>query len=235
MSDPIEALRRSFLTTGLSDDELSWLASRTQRRHYGAGSTIFAEGDPGHSLFVVIVGEVRITRMSATGQPLTLDTLYASDAFGGLALLDGARRSATATAVVDTDVVALHRDDFMQLIHQEPTALAAVLHNLADMIRSMNEKLDAATHQSAAVRVAKQLLSMAERHGAPGEAGGTTIRHPLTYADLASLTGLYSAEVERILEQYQYDRVVERGPEYWTILRPEVLRDATDGPLRRGD
>lgn len=233
MSNTIDALRRSYLTAGLSDDELTWLAGRTQQRHYAAGSTIFSEHDPGNALFVIEAGEVRISRASSTGQPLTLDTLYDADAFGGLALLDGARRSATATAVVDTDVVVLYRDDFLQLVRTEPTALSAVLHNLADMIRAMNEKIEDIARSSPAARIAKQLIAYAKRHGVAGESGGTLIRHPLSYDDLASLTGLYLADVEKIMANYQYERIVERGPDFvWTILRPDDLSASAEGPPR---
>lgn len=233
MSNAIDALRRSYLTAGLTDDELTWLAGRTQQRHYAAGATIFSEGDPGNALFVIESGEVRISRASSTGQPLTLDTLYESDAFGGLALLDGARRSATATAIIDTRVVVLYRDDFLQLVRTEPTALSAVLHNLAEMIRTMNAKIEDIARSSPAARIAKQLNAYAKRHGEVVDGGGILIRHSLSYDDLASLTGLYTADVEKIMANFQYERVVERGPDFqWTILRPDELIAAAEGPPR---
>lgn len=235
MSAVEDALRRSFLTAGLSDPQLEWLAGRTQQRHYAAGAVVFSEGDPGNALFIIEQGEVRIWVMSPTGQPLTLDTLYDTDPFGGLSLLDGERRSATATVVRDTDVIVLYRDDFMQLIHTEQTALGAVLHNLADMVRSMNRRLVDAVNSSPAVIVSKVLLEYAERHGVPSEVGGVLIQHPLSIADIASLTGLYGQEVERVMEAFQYERVLERGPEYWTVLRLDDLRAATTNPLPRGD
>lgn len=234
MSDAADSLRRSFLTAGLSESELAWLAGQTQRRAYAAGDVIFKQGDPGNALFIVEDGEVRISVLSATGQALTLVTVYSSDPFGELSLLDGERRSATATAVRATNVYVLRRDDFMQLIHREGTALDAVLHSLADMVRAMNDKI-ADLQLSPAGQVAKELLRLAERHGVDGESGGTMIKHPLTYTDIASMTILESQEVERIMANYQFERVIERGPEYWTLLQPDVLRDASVSPRYRGD
>ncbi|MEO8082276.1 MAG: Crp/Fnr family transcriptional regulator [Ardenticatenales bacterium] len=233
MSDDAAALRRSFLSSGLSEAQIAWLAGRTQHRTLSAGEVVFQHGDPGNALYIVEDGEVRITVESQTGQPLTLDTVYADEPFGELALIDGEPRSATATAVADTKLLRLHRDDFMELIHGERSALDAVLHTLAEMVRRMNDKLS--DTRSPAGKVAKVLLQYDHRHGVPAEGGGRLIKAALSYEDIASIAVLESPSVaQRIMETYQLEHVIERGIEYWTILRIDVLRDAVAGPLHRG-
>lgn len=233
MSDAAGSLRRSFLSSGLSESQIAWLAGRTQQRKLSAGDVVFRQGEPGNALYIVEDGEVRITVASQTGQSLTLDTVYAAEPFGELALIDGEPRSATAIAVRDTKLLRLERDAFMELIHGERSALDAVLHTLAEMVRRMNDKL--ADTRSPAGKVAKVLLQYADRHGVLAEGGGTLIEHALSYEDIASIAVLESQYVaQKIMETYQAEHVVERGPEYWTIIRPDVLRDAVAGPLHRG-
>ncbi|MCC7018217.1 MAG: Crp/Fnr family transcriptional regulator [Ardenticatenales bacterium] len=234
MSRASDALRRCFLTAGLSDSALETLANLTQRRQIAAGAIVFVEGERGSELFIVDSGEVRITTTSPTGQVLTLASLYPGDSFGGFALLDGEPRSATATAIADSTLVALHRDAFLDTVHTNPTACDAVLHSLAEMVRSMNKRLlDDQTDPPA--RVAKVLLAHVERHGVPGERSGVMIKHPLSIDDIASMADLFASQVDKVLEKYQYESVVERGPEYWTVLRMDALSEATKSPMHRTD
>ena len=235
MSRATDALRRCFLTAGLEESQLETLASRTQRRHIAAGDVIFVEGEPGHEMFIIESGEVRISVKTPAGTPRTLATLYADESFGGLALLDGEPRSATATAVAATTLVALHRDDFVPVVHTDESALNAVMHSLAEMVRSMNRKL-IDTGADAPSRIAKVLLDYHQRHGVAGEdAGSRIIKHPLSHADIASETGLTVAVIDKVLENYQYNSVLVRGPEYWTIVRLDVLNDAASNPSHWGD
>lgn len=226
MSRATDALRRCFLTAGLEESLLETLAQRTQRRHIAADSVVFSEDEIGYEVFIIESGEVRISVKAPHDTSRTLVTLYDGDSFGGLALLDGEKRSATATAVTDTSLVALHRDDFIAVVHGEQSALDAVLHSLADMVRTMNRKL-IGMGDSPPRQVAQVLLDYHERHGAAGEIDGTrVIKHPLSIGDVASETGLPNVTVERILSEFQYRSVIERGPEFWTILRMDDLEDA---------
>ena len=65
----------------------------------GGARSIFHIGDPGDALFVIVAGEVKISLPSETGEEAILATLAPGDVFGELALLDGAPRSASATAL----------------------------------------------------------------------------------------------------------------------------------------
>ena len=68
-------------------------------RRFRRGEVIFHIGDPGDALFVIVDGEVKISLPSETGEEAILATLRPGDVFGELALLDGAPRSASATAI----------------------------------------------------------------------------------------------------------------------------------------
>src|SRR5882672_12585116 len=110
------AMARSPLFHGIEADELTRIALTMTRRRYRRDEVIFHEGDPGDSLHVVVVGRVKITRESAEGDEAIVVILAPGDTFGELVLLDGAPRSATATAMEPTETMTMSRATFVELV-----------------------------------------------------------------------------------------------------------------------
>ena len=67
------------------------------------------EGDPGESMFIISTGEVRAT-VNKDGQQLPVATLRDGDFFGEMAALSGELRTATVTAVKNTEILELSRE-----------------------------------------------------------------------------------------------------------------------------
>ncbi len=204
MSIGIEALRQTAVFGSLDEASLEVLAGRFRRRRYDAGAVVFAEGDPGTGLLVLTEGEVRISVESPTGEEIILNLLRPGDAFGELALLDGLPRSATAVAQIDSQVLTLHRDDFLAALHANPAITQAILGSLASMIRRMNEKLVDVAMLDVSGRMAKAFLELADRWGRP-VGNAVHLMRPVSVEELAALTGLYRAEVTRQLARYDVD------------------------------
>lgn len=100
------------LFKGMSPEALERLAIGMRSRRFRRGEVIFHIGDPGDALFVIVSGDVKISLPADTGDEAILATVRAGEVFGQLALLDGASRSASATAVSPTETVVLPRQRF---------------------------------------------------------------------------------------------------------------------------
>jgi len=74
-------------------------------RFLQAGQVVVKEGDPGHSMFIVLEGRVAVARQVEGQQPVVLQELGAGEFFGELALLTGAPRTASVVAVEDAVVL----------------------------------------------------------------------------------------------------------------------------------
>src|SRR5438105_15749026 len=68
---------------------------------YPKSATIFRNGDPGDAMYLIDVGQVRISITDADGALVTLAELGSGDFFGEMAMLDGHGRSANALATAD--------------------------------------------------------------------------------------------------------------------------------------
>ncbi|HEY7966451.1 MAG TPA: FAD-dependent oxidoreductase [Solirubrobacteraceae bacterium] len=91
----------------------------TTQAHYEEGETIFAEGDSGDSLFMIIAGEVEVLKRFGDEQR-AVGTLGAGEYFGEMALLGRDPRSATARALTPLDVLVLQASDFSALAGSLP-------------------------------------------------------------------------------------------------------------------
>ena len=103
--------------------------------------TLFQAGEPGESLFLVRDGEVQLFIRDTTGQKIVLDTTRAGDFFGEIALLDSGPRTATALALVPTELIELDREDLMLLFRKKPEAALHMLAAMGKMTRKADELL----------------------------------------------------------------------------------------------
>src|SRR5688572_24106887 len=118
------------LFASLDEDERNLLANAAAVRSLSAGQVLFRTGEPGDELFIVRSGAVELFDHDTTGQKIVLHTALPGEYFGELSLLDGGARTAAAAATEDTELVAVDREDLLQLFRKRPDA---ALHILATM------------------------------------------------------------------------------------------------------
>ncbi|MFO0775159.1 MAG: FAD-dependent oxidoreductase [Nitrospiraceae bacterium] len=89
---------------------------RIHRAHFRRGDLIMREGDPATDLYMIEAGTVEIVRRSTVGGgERVVATVGPGEFFGERALLEGAKRSATARATSEVEVVVMGRDLFSEL------------------------------------------------------------------------------------------------------------------------
>ena len=92
----------------LPEPGLQMLAERGRPKHFAAGVVIMRQGDASDALHVITHGRVRVERNQPGDTPLVLAELGPGDVIGEMGLLDNAPRSATVTALEDTETLELH-------------------------------------------------------------------------------------------------------------------------------
>jgi cAMP-dependent protein kinase regulator len=127
-----EALRETPLLASLSPDSLQSLITKVELVELDAGARLFREGDAGSTLYVVAEGEVSVI---SEGPPrVTLSTLGENQFFGEIALVTNQPRSATIEATVPTELLAIERDVFGDLVEEAPEVLKLMLRFLRDRL-----------------------------------------------------------------------------------------------------
>ena len=207
---------------------LDRLARESRLRRFPRGQVLCSEGAPGDSLLVLEQGRVKISRYSAGGQEVVLAAVEAPAAFGELALIDGAPRSATITAQTAVVVRVLGRDAVHALIEREPSVAMALLRAVTGMVRATNERLADILSLDVPGRVAKWLLARAETSGTR-RPEGVVVPLGLSQGELAAELGTTRVSVNKALKGFEARGAIALDLERDVVVlrRPEELQAYT--------
>ena len=129
MSDLRSTLGATRVFSSLDRRTVDRLAKTATRRSFAAGETIVREGDSGVAFYVIVSGRVRVERAGG-GAALDLGELGSGDFFGELALIEEHARTATVTAVEETECVLLPVWEFKALLNEHPEMARVIMEAL---------------------------------------------------------------------------------------------------------
>jgi CRP-like cAMP-binding protein len=127
----------------LPEPGLRMLAERGRPKRFARGAVIMRQGDPSDALHVITRGRVRVERDQAGGSPVVLAELGAGEVIGEMGLLDNAPRSATVTALDDTETLEIHSTVLALVLMDYPRVATALLQTLSRRLRSADELAEA--------------------------------------------------------------------------------------------
>ncbi|HWH68640.1 MAG TPA: cyclic nucleotide-binding domain-containing protein [Candidatus Sulfotelmatobacter sp.] len=135
-----EKLKKIAVLQAMDSTALTRLAEVLEEQDCVEGKIVFAEGDPGDSMYFILQGHIRIEKPAqTTGAPSkTLAVLEAGDYFGEMALLDQKPRSASAVAAGTTALLRLSKASFDDM---QRDSRAAALRVLFAMLCTASERI----------------------------------------------------------------------------------------------
>jgi len=164
-----ELLAGTELFKTLPADDLATCAASFKRASFAKGELLFARGDPGKSLYLVLEGQIRLAIATSEGRELSFEIAGAGDLFGEIAVLDGWPRSAEATALIQSTTYALERSDLHRLRSTRPAISDAIISFLCRRLRDLSDKLESVALYPMDVRLARFLLTaLGNREAPPG-------------------------------------------------------------------
>jgi len=141
----------------VSDGDREMLAQIIDTRSLAGGEILYRAGEPGESLFVVRSGEIERSIRDTAGQEIQLSIHSDNDIFGELALIERAPRSATATALTDTELLELDREDLLVLFEKSPPAALRLLAAMGHMTRKADDLLRTRVSRNANVEAEERI------------------------------------------------------------------------------
>lgn len=138
-------LARVAFFDGLTAEALSMIAEVTTEETHAAGTRLFAYGEPGDKLYIILEGKVRISREVGGMGEEALAVLGPGEVFGEMALLDESPRSADAKAHERCRLLVITKDAFDDLLFLHKALAYEVLWSCVRMLsarlRETNDKL----------------------------------------------------------------------------------------------
>lgn len=146
----------------LDAEERATLAELLETEHFHKGETVYARGDSGDSLYIVVSGRVEVVVETMEGERIILAENEAGEAFGELSLLDGGPRTADAIAVEDCELLRLDREKLLELVETQPHTAIDLLTVMGRRLRATDELLRSHVSRNANVEE-NEMMSLGDR------------------------------------------------------------------------
>ena len=218
-----EFLAGTALFKGLPPDAAERLSEIVVRRELSRGDVVFAQGQPGASMYVILRGKVRVSRPADPGRENLLTLLGPGDLFGELTLFDPAPRKATATAITDVSLAEFTASAMKAWLAAEPEAAWHFLRLMARRLRRVNDALENLLYGDVPRRVIRTLIDMAGRFG-DQVSDGVRVHHDLTQEQLAQHVGASRESVNKALQELAARGIIRLEPKSVVILDMDRLR-----------
>ena len=124
-------LRNIGLFGALSDEVLAFLAGMLTVVKPTIGETIFREGDEANAMYVVLAGEMEVTKKSRGAVDARVAVLGPGDWFGEMSIVDIQPRSATVRALAPGRLIRISAADLDALYRHDVRSYAIIVLNLA--------------------------------------------------------------------------------------------------------
>jgi CRP/FNR family transcriptional regulator, cyclic AMP receptor protein len=128
----IAALREIGLFGALSDEVLERLAGMLKTMRVAPGETVFVEGDgSGREMYVVLDGEMEVSKRSRRGRDMRIAILGPNDGFGEMSMIDMQARSASVRALAPSRLLKLTSEDMDALYRADLKSYTLIVLNIA--------------------------------------------------------------------------------------------------------
>ena len=139
--DKILLLRGIEIFEALSVSELAAVASVTEEIVCPPGEIVIKEGDTGETMYLIIKGEVSVTKRQGEDHEIELDRIGAGDYFGEMALFEDVLRSATIRTEQESRLLVLHKQEFKEIVREYPQIALNICKVLSGRIRKLHKKV----------------------------------------------------------------------------------------------
>lgn len=200
--------KKVSLFSSLCDKELNEILNLITRKHYEKGETIFSEGETFDRLYILNSGSIKIFQYNKEGKEQIVYILKEGEFLGDLNLLKKDIFKFNATALEDTNICIIHKDDFDKIIKANPEISLKVLEYAHDRISSLEEMIQTLTTKDIDVRLATLLLNLSKIFGAKSNTG-IEINLPLSREEMANFIGVTRETISRKLSNFQSQNIIE--------------------------
>lgn len=176
---------------------------------------IFAEGDTPLNIYFIKKGSVKVFKAHPDGKELIISLYHENDFFGFEPVLEGSPYHESATAMEDSEIISIPKQDFTTLLSSHPDVTAGFVSLLSRKVAEKEQQLLHLAYNSVRQRTAEALLKVK-----PVNAEGSI---QISREDLAKMVGTASESVIRVLSDFKEEGLIEIRNGKIKIMKPEKL------------
>jgi CRP/FNR family transcriptional regulator, nitrogen oxide reductase regulator len=188
----VTALRRSFLFSSASVEEIADLLATAEEKSYESGEYVFWEGAAPDRFIILLSGRVKVIKHGSQGRETVVAFFNPGEIFGEVAVLEDKPYPASAVTVEDSITLSIKRQAFRDFITRHPAVALAMVGILSGRLREAQSRM----HDLAGERVEQRLARTLERLSSKL---GREL--PFTRRDLADMSGTTLETTVRFLSR----------------------------------
>ncbi len=194
-SDILKFLTHIQPFKSLSPADIKAVASHAREKSFAKEDTIYNEGDPADSVWVIYDGRVQVFKYTSDGKPFAIESLGHGELFGTLCRMGGNNRTYPCTAVAANDTTVLQILDkvFLEYYMKSPGMIRGMCSLCSDRLKDVQE-LRCMGQETVHVRLANILTRLHQIHG-------DVI--PFTKKEISELIGVALETTFRALSDFQ--------------------------------
>ncbi len=227
------------LFQGISPAVLAAIDITIDEVNYAAEEIVFEEGDPGSHVYLLLDGQVRISKEVSGGNQETLALVGPGAFFGEMALLDGEVRSARATAAASSVVGRIGRDGLDRFLAHSPETARHFARLISKQLRTANSVFIEKLLQSERLRLLGTMMGAMVHDFRNPLATLGMLGHYLSNEEDATLSDLGQVandSIEQMQSMIQELLDYSKGQvqlEMGAVEIPELMKKLDDQILRR--
>ncbi|SDS71367.1 cAMP-binding domain of CRP or a regulatory subunit of cAMP-dependent protein kinases [Mucilaginibacter mallensis] len=191
---------------------LQQIIAERKARSFKKSQVIYYEGDRGNGLYLLISGKVKTIKLAEDGRELMTGIYSADDYLGINAMLSNEEYTDTATALEDSLLCLIPKEQLEQLLNLYPEVAREFIKLLANDIREKEEQLLQMAYHSVRKKMAQALLRL---HRQPGS---ETDSFKIAREDLAAMAAMATETVSRTLSDFKEEGLIEKTGSTITII-----------------
>ena len=209
---------------GLDGRQIREILEQATVRHYDAGVAVFEEGMPAERFYMLLDGYVRVMRMSATGDQVTLHYIPNGEMIGIARAFRFERYPATAMTAVEAVGLSWPMSLWDSFVAKYEGFAAETFRTVGRRISEKDDRIVELTSQQVQQRVANALLRLVNQTGRKVE-DGIVIDFPITRRDISEMTATTMHTVSRLLSAWERKGIVDGGRRKIKVCDPHRLTE----------
>ena len=198
-------LKNIPIFSGLDDYTIELVFNSGMQKNYKKGKVILFENEAGSAIYIIIKGQLKVSRIDENGREVILTILKETDFFGEMSVLDESERSASIIAMEDTLLFVIQSNEFHKLIRDHSEISLALIKEMIQRIRRADTKIKSLSLSNSEGKVASVIIELVNSAGVIDNNMAMIENVPYQH-DLANMGGTSRETISRTLSKF-----VKRG------------------------
>jgi len=205
-------LKKSYFFASLKNFQLQKIAELSGFKRYKKGGFVFYEGDKADNFYLLTEGSIRIYKLSPKGKEQTLTYISEGEPFGEAAVFMNKSFPANAQAETDCGIIAIKRDDFLNILKNNPDISLKLLGLLSERLKTFANLVESLSLKEVPERLCRYLSDLQKKQKT------LKLKLPVNKTRLALTLGTTSETLSRALGKLSDQKIIKVDNKHITIL-----------------